>query len=201
MRKICIAIVAIVALPFISCQNSNKNPANIEEDSVMVVSDDEKSAAIVNSFFQEFQKNNDAWMKTTEGQNKLVKAFEEKMTTDVEFAKACASYNTHSHYDMGFPVRDSGTISAYDKADGEEGEIKAFDMVISIDLIKPLYNGQKEIRVKYEIISTIPSTVEEHWRPYVDNVNYCSKFNTFLKNKYDATLDLGCYIVTKNDKK
>lgn len=84
----------------------------------------------------------------------------------------------------------------FNQDDGEEGEIKAFDFVINVDLIKPLYNGQKKISVKYEIISTIPSTIEEHWRPYVEKANYCSTFDSFLKNGYEATLDLGCYIVT-----
>ena len=56
---------------------------------------------------------------------------------------------------------------------------------------------KKTISVKYEIINTIPSTIEEHWKPYIENVNYCGTIDSFLKNTYDDTLDLGCYIVTK----
>ena len=56
---------------------------------------------------------------------------------------------------------------------------------------------KKTISVKYEIINTIPSTIEEHWKPYIENVNYCGTIDSFLKNTYDGTLDLGCYIVTK----
>ena len=93
----------------------------------------------------------------------------------------------------------SESIAPYSKKNGEEGEIKAFDFIIKVKLIKPLYNGQKEISVKYEIISSIPSTVEEHWRPYVKNANYSNTFDSFLKNSYDATINLGCYIVADKE--
>ena len=189
---------AIIVLPFTACQHKgNTNPYEVtDSDSALAVAQESPSAnnALVDAFFKDFQEKNDGWTKTEAGHQKLVEAFKQKITTDIQFAKACACYDTEYEYTNS--IKASETISAYNKDDGEEGEIKAFDFVINVDLIKPLYNGQKTISVKYEIISTIPSTIEEHWRPYVEKANYCGTFDSFLKNGYEATLDLGCYIVT-----
>lgn len=205
MKKI--MIVPTMMICFISsCQSPKGNNLSVEEyqdsvpveeyqDSALVdYAELDGNQTIVNNFFKNFQEKNDGWTKTEKGHKKLVAAFKKKITTDIEFAKACASYNTSLEYDNS--IANSESISSYNKDDGEEGEIKAFDFVIDVQLIKPLYNGQKTISVKYEIISTIPSTVEEHWKPYIKNVNYCSTFDSFLKNSYDGTLNLGCYIVT-----
>lgn len=179
-----------------SCQ-SNSRTGNSSTDSVAVAEATPASVDIVNNFFTEFQQANDGWTKTEEGQDKLVKAFEEKMTSDVDFAKAVASYNTDSEYDNN--IRQDDSISSYNKDDGEEGEIKAFEFVIPVKLIKPLYNGQKEIEVSYEIISAIPSTVEEHWRPYTANANHCATFDPYFKSQRDGVLKLGSFVVIKKD--
>ena len=164
----------------------------VSNDTIMVVNEYEKT--VVSNVFEDFKEKNDGRNKQEKRKKKVVAAFKKKITTDIEFAKACASYNTALEYDNS--ITDSESISSYSRDDGEEGELKAFDFIIDVQLIKPLYNGQKTISVKYEIISTIPSTVEEHWKPYIKNVNYCSTFASFLKNSYDGTLNLGCYIVT-----
>ncbi len=201
MKKIVIVLTVLLSCIFISsCQSphGNKLQEVTHRDTVVVDSLDSLQFAtldfnpdIIDNFFKDFQEKNDGWIKTYKGHNKLVAAFKKKMTTDIEFAKACAN-NTLS----GFGVFDSESIAPYEKNDGEEGELKAFDFVIDMPLIKPLYNGQKTIKVKYEIISAIPSTVENHDEPYIKNVNYCSTFDSFLKNSYDGTLNLGCYILT-----
>ena len=193
-------LTSMLILPLVACQPNGKSDNNnlVERDSVWVNDAVGTNNELVDAFFKDFQEKNDGWTKTDAGHKKLVKAFEEKMTTDIEFEKACACYNTT--YEYSNPIKDSESISAYSKDDGEEGEIKAFDFVIDVKLIKPLYNGQKEITVKYEIISTIPSTIEEHWRPYVEKSNFCSTFDPFQKNSYNGTLDLGCFLVTYKDK-
>lgn len=119
------------------------------------------------------------------------------MTSDIEFAKAIASYSAESEHNNR--IRKDDSISPYSKEDGEEGEIKAFEFVIPVKLIKPLYNGQKEIEVSYEIISTIPSTIEEHWRPYTQNVNYCATFSPYFNTNRDGMLNLGTFVVTQKD--
>ena len=190
----------IIIFSIVACQpNGNSNSSN-ELDSVAVTPTDlsTEQVKIVDAFFQDFQEKNDGWTKTTAGHKKLAKAFKEKFVSDLEFAKACASYNTEYQY-VDNPIVISESIAPYSKKNGEEGEIKAFDFIINVKLIKPLYNGQKEISVKYEIISCIPSTVEEHWRPYVKNANYSNTFDSFLKNSYDATINLGCYIVADKE--
>lgn len=190
-------ILVLMTMILVGCQgsgqSSQKSNTPVEETA------DEVSSSMVMDFFTDFQRQNEDWAKTTQGHKKLVEAFEEKMTSDIDFAKACATYNMRSQYGSN-SLRRSESISSYDRSDGEEGEIKAFDIVVEIPLVKPLYNGQKTVSVKYEIISTIPSTIEEHWRPYVDNANYCSTFNSYLESDYDGTLNLGCFIVTKNNK-
>lgn len=202
MKKIVIVLTVLLSCIFISsCQSPHGKVTH--RDSVVVdpldsVYWDSIQVAnlgyhpdIIDNFFKDFQEKNDGWIKTEQGHKKLVAAFKKKMTTDIEFAKACAN-NTFS----GRGIVYSESIAPYKKNDGEEGELKAFDFVIDMPLIKPLYNGKKTIYVKYEIISAIPSTVEDHDEPYIKNVNYCSTFDSFLKNSYDGTLNLGCYIIT-----
>ena len=181
---------------FSSCQGSSTTGNSIT-DSLAVAETVPLSYEVVNEFFASFQQSNDGWTKTEEGHNKLKKAFEEKMTSDVEFAKAIASYETDSQYHNR--IRKDDSISSYNKEDGEEGEIKAFEFVIPVKLIKPLYNGQKEIEVSYEIISAIPSTVEEHWRPYTANANHCATFDPYFKTQRDGVLNLGSFVVIKKD--
>lgn len=200
MNKLSLLLLAIPLLGFMgSCAGSGGGGNATSADSVAIAETTPQNDELIMGFFKEFQENNDGWTKTTEGHQKLAKAFEEKMTSDAEFAKACASYNMESQYGSN-SLRRSESISSYNKEDGEEGEVKAFDVVFEIPLIKPLYNGQKTIDVKFEIISFIPSTVEEHWRPYVKNANYCSTFDPYQKNSYDGALDLGCYVIAKKDK-
>lgn len=205
MKKIIyFAILAICLVTIASCnqtQNQTGSTESLDSISVEVGEATTNNTDVVDAFFKEFQENNDGWTKTEQGHKKLADAFKKRITSDITFAKACASYNTQSQYSTDNPITTSETISPYSKKDGEEGEIKAFDFVIKVNLIKPLYNGQKEISVKYEIINMIPSTVEEHWRPYVDNANYCDVFDPFLKNSYDATLNLGCYVITNKEDK
>lgn len=154
----------------------------------------DSNQVIIDDFFIDFQEKNDGWTKTEQGHKKLVAAFKKKMTTDIEFAKACASFNS-SEYNKS--IVDLKSKGVYEKADGEEGELVAFDYVIVMPLIKPLYNGDETIFVKYEIISAIPSTVELHLIPYIENVNYCSTATPFLQNLYDdGILNLGSYILT-----
>ena len=198
MKKSLIPIFTfLLAVLLLSSCQGNSRTENASTDSVAVDEATLASVDIVNNFFTEFQKANDGWTKTEEGHAKLVKAFEEKMTSDVDFAKAIASYNTGSKYYNN--IRQDDSISSYNKDDGEEGEIKAFEFVIPVKLIKPLYNGQKEIEVSYEIISAIPSTVEEHWRPYITNANHCATFDPYFKSHRDGVLNLGSFVVIKKD--
>lgn len=195
MRKFQPLILLTLVTVLYGCHGGASSASS--NDAVNVSEIIDPSQEIVEQFFAEFQQNNEDWTKTTEGHEKLTKAFEEKMTSDIDFAKAIASYSTEFEYDKN--IRKDDSISPYSKDNGEEGEIKAFEFVIPVKLIKPLYNGQKEIEVSYEIISTIPSTVEEHWRPYTKNVNYCATFSPYFNTNRDGVLNLGSFILTKKD--
>ena len=223
MKKIMTTLTVLLSCIFISsCQSPKGNKLQVEErqDSCLVERSDSRIAGcldtlmidyldhlneygdiildsnqvIIDDFFKDFQEKNDGWTKTEQGHKKLVAAFKKKMTTDIEFAKACASFNS-SEYNKS--IVDLKSKGLYEKADGEEGELVAFDYVIVMPLIKPLYNGDETIFVKYKIINTIPSTVEVHLTPYIENVNYCSTATPFLQNLYDdGILNLGSYILT-----
>mgnify|MGYP000087528318 CR=1 FL=1 len=197
MRKSLLPLCAVATLLLISSCQGGSNAENSTADNVAVAETTASSYDVVNEFFTSFQQANDGWTKTEDGHDKLKKAFEEKMTSDVEFAKAIASYETESQY--GNRIKKDGSISSYNKEDGEEGEIKAFEFIIPVKLIKPIYNGQREIEVSYEIISAIPSTVEEHWRPYTANANHCATFDPYFKSKRDGVLNLGSFVVIKKD--
>ena len=123
MRKSLLLLCSVVTLLSISSCQGGSNGGHSTADSVAVAETTTSSYDVVNEFFTSFQQANDGWTKTEEGHDKLKKAFEEKMTTDVEFAKAIASYETESQY--GNRIRKDDSISSYNKEDGEEGEIKA----------------------------------------------------------------------------
>ena len=127
MKKIFyLFIFELLALPFVSCQQRSNNPVSSVVDSVAVEPVSMGKTEIVDAFFKDFQEKNDGWTKTEAGHKKLAEAFKKKITSDIDFAKACATYNTEYQYTDN-PITRSESISPYSKDDGEEGEIKAFD--------------------------------------------------------------------------
>ncbi|MCM1318995.1 MAG: hypothetical protein NC217_01275 [Muribaculaceae bacterium] len=194
MNKVIFRLLSLVLLGLTGCAKVNQGAT---EETVSVSDFDEHGnlrSEVIENFFREFQEENEDWLKTEEGHEQLIKAFEHEMNSNIDFAKAIASYGTE--YQNLSNIRSDESISPYSKEDGEEGEVKAFEFVIPVKLVKPLYNGQKEIDVCYEIISMIPSTVEEHWRPYVKNANFADTFSPYFKSNVDGELNLGCFVVT-----
>lgn len=147
----------------------------------------------MDSFFKDFQENYADWYETKEGQDSLRKAFEERMLNDIEFAKVAASYRTD--YDMIGSIFASESMFPYKKNDGEYGEVKAFKLGYKIPLKKPLYNGEKKIGIQYEIINLIPSTEENHKKPYIENANDVKIFSPFINKSFDDAIDLGTYFL------
>ena len=192
MPKYLISVILLITM-LCSCQGGSSSTKSLAD----CIDSMRKEQEMIDLFFTQFQEENDGWTKSIEGHEKLKKAFEDKMTSDIVFAKAIASYGTNSEYRNR--IRKHESITSYNKDNGEEGEIKAFEFVIPVELTKPLYNGQKEIEVSYEIISTIPSTIEEHWRPYVDNANYCSTFDSYFNSSRSGVLNLGSFVITRKD--
>ena len=185
----------VVASVMASCANGNKPTASVADvDSVLVTEEAEavESEAVqtnlFDKWFADFQEENPHWTRTTEGHKKLTKAFEKEMKSNLEFAKSVC-------LDKVFT---SECISSYDRKDGEHGGIWSFVFRKTVTLKNPLYNGQTEVELAYEIFSTIPAT-EPHERPYLENVNYSDKFNPYHDINYSGTLNLGSYIVTKKD--
>lgn len=137
-------------------------------------------------WFDEFQERYPHWTESTDAHKKLISEFKSKMKSDLEFAK---------DFQYG-DVVDSDCISRYDRADGEYGGIWSHVIKIKVKLLNPLYNGQDEVELVCEIISTIPAT-ENHYSPYTENANYVDTFKQYHDMDYDGTLNLGTFIVTK----
>lgn len=158
------------------------------------------SAEIVDSFLTEFQYLNPKWAKSEEGREKLAKAFCKEMTTNMRFAKACASYAQSHDSDSRFYIHYSQTISPYSKDNGEDGEIKVFPFEVSVDLEEPLNNGEKKVTLAYEIINPVPSTVENHEQPYVESVDTCVVFKkVFNYAEINSRVYVGSYLVTSKE--
>ncbi len=186
----------IFALIGTSCANGNKSAAEaVAVDSVLVEAEAEETISeavqtnLFDKWFDEFQEANPHWTRTTEGHKKLANAFKKEMTSNLEFAKSVCMDKVFT----------SDCISSYDRKDGEHGGIWSFVFRKTVTLKNPLYNGQTEVELAYEIFSTIPAT-EPHERPYLENVNYSDSFNPYHDINYSGTLNLGSYIVTKKDK-
>lgn len=178
-----------------SCTNGNRSAAEtVAVDSVLVEDEVENNVSEVvetnlfDKWFDEFQEANPHWTRTTEGHKKLINAFKKEITSNLEFAKSVCMDK----------VFISDCISSYDKEDGEHGGIWSFVFRKTVTLKNPLYNGQTEVELAYEIFSTIPAT-EPHEHPYLENVNYSDSFNPYHDINYSGTLNLGSYIVTKKD--
>lgn len=179
-----------------SCTNGNKQAAEtVDVDSVLVTEKAEEGVIEVaetnlfNKWFEEFQEANPHWTRTTEGHKKLTDAFKKEMKSNLEFAKSVCMDKVFT----------SECITSYDRKDGEHGGIWSFVFRKTVTLKNPLYNGQKEVDLAYEIFSTIPAT-EPHEHPYLANVNYSETFDPYHDINYSGTLNLGSYIVTKKDK-
>ena len=184
--------ILVLSMLLCNCQSVPNQTTSKEVEGVIIEQENiqPQHIDIVDEFFTQFQQQNEGWTKTLDGHNKFKESFTKKMTKDIAFAKSFIQQSR---------IVDSESMSSYSKENGEEGELKTFDLFFTLHLLKPLYNGQKEIELKYELFSTIPSTIENHKRPYVNNANYCATFHPFLNNQYDGTLDLGCFIITKKE--
>lgn len=178
----CILVCTMAVLCF-SCSNgSNNNATESDTDKTTMAT---KRAAF-ETWFNDFQEANPTWTRTTEGHQELVNAFKNEMISNLDFAKSiCAK-----------KVFISDCITSYDREDGEHGGIWAFVIKFPVKLKNPLYNGQDEVELACEIISTIPATAP-HDKPYVDNANYSDTFGSYHDINYSGTLNLGTYIVTK----
>lgn len=183
----------VITLIGASCTNGVK-PTVVAVDSTLVTTEmagttsEKNGPNLFDKWFEEFQEVNPHWTQTTEGHQKLTDAFKEKMTSDLEFAKSVCKCDVFT----------SECITSYERKDGEYGGIWSFVFKKTVTLKNPLYNGQKEVDLAYEIFSTIPATAS-HDRPYLENVNYSDTFNPYHDINYSGTLNLGSFIVTKKE--
>lgn len=190
MKNLLFFIIAVLMLSLATeCVDSNRS---VKDGVKKIV-----TKPTMEFFFKKFQEGYPDWYESKEGKDSLKKAFEERMLNDIEFAKVAASYRTDNN--ITGSIFASESISPYKKNDGEEGEVKAFKFKYDIPLKKPLYTGEKEIGIQYEIISLIPSTEENHKKPYITNINDCKKFDPYIESRYADAIDLGSYIIANTN--
>lgn len=228
MKKI-IFLFIILSLVFISCNNSNQNYNNESNDSIMLpngkysideinVTNEPIRMAILlehaypyyQKWFTEFEKNNPNWLNEKNGLQKFKKAFNEKMSSDIKFVKYLMLTEAKSEYEEYTENKPKILLSeSLCKATVEDkiGEMKVFLMYITVKLSKPMYNGQDEIDIYYEIVNFIPSTEKNHQipytgDPYVNNVDTCiiADGKPYFHNRNVSGKIIGTYFVGNKKK-
>ena len=210
-----ILFVACFAIVISSCHSSNKDNEDVqnnESEEIAAVAETEKVISEETrpnapktysdnngdlicevqclpkfyEWFDAFQERNPHWTRSKECHNKLISEFKKKMLSDLDFAK---------EFEYGYAIT-SECISSYERPNGEYGGIWAHVIRINVKLLNPLYNGQDEVELICEIISTIPAK-ENHISPYTTNANYVNTFDQYHDMDYDGALNLGTFIITK----
>lgn len=199
MKKIILCFVVFVLCLFTSCNNQSSNSIN-DRDSVSVLLNSE--CDYYQNWFTKFENENPNWIESKDGMNILKKSFNNQITSDNKFAYSLIS--NPSYYIEGHPhVLISESISkATIESKNLVGELKVFLMTIEVKLNKPLYNGQKDITLYYEITNFIPSTIEDHDIPYSENINTCIKNKSiYFNDRQCSDKILGSYYIGISDNK
>lgn len=173
---------------------------SIEEDSVISNVEEEESpdAKIVNKFFRNFLFMNDGCLNTKKGVIRLAKAFRKEMKNNIEFAKACARYNTKDENDNS--IKNHAVMDSYYTDEGDEGDMWIYEFEYDINLIKPLDDGREKITIRYYITTPVPNIAKETWHPYLAYANFCGTRETDVNfDKSNNTLDLGNFFIGKKD--
>ena len=224
-----IFLFIILSLVFVGCNNPNQNYDNESNDSIILPNDkcsiDEINITETNNeiailledaypyyqnWFTQFENNNPNWLENKNGIEILRKAFNEKMSSDIRFVKYLMLTEKKSEYEKYTENKPeillSESIGKFTHGD-EIGEMKVFLMYITVKLTKPLYNGQDEINIYYEIVNFIPSTEKNHripytGDPYVNNVDTCiiSNGDPYFNDRNVSKKIIGIYLVGNKKK-
>ena len=165
---------------------------------------------MLQKFMDDFTENNPYWWCTPDGEEKLKKAFEEKMTSDIEFARTASRgikdtpflSRTNRH------VRNNFFIGDYTRKDEngkviEYGERRTFILITGIRMKECLSNGDKIIYITYSVTTDIPAKYAKRYKIYVDNVNTCTvdKKHTYEPLRYRSryTVHIGDFILSNEE--
>lgn len=165
---------------------------------------------MLQKFMNDFTENNPYWWSTPDGEEKLKKAFEEKMTSDIEFART-ASRGIKDTPFLSRPnrhVRNDFFINDYTHKDEngkviEYGERRTFILITGIRLKERLSNGDKIMYITYSVTTDIPAKYNKRYKIYVDNVNTCTvdKKHTYEVLRYRSryTVHIGDFILSNKE--
>ena len=203
MKKFFILFIAVFALcSFTSCNYQSNNQPNDNADSISVVSSLEYD--YYQNWFTNFEKENPNWIESKNGMKLLKQSFDNKITSDNKFAHSLISNSLRYIYSEHRPniLTSESITKATIKSKNLVGELKAFLMAIDVELNEPMYNGQKNITLYYEIINFIPSTVEDHEIPYCENINtYIKNKSIYFNDRQCSDKIIGSYYIGISDNK
>lgn len=203
MKKFFILFIVVFTLcSFTSCNYQSNNQSNDNADSISVVSSLEYD--YYQNWFTNFEKENPNWFESKDGMKLLKQSFDSKITSDNKFAHSLISNSLRYTYSEHTPniLTSESIAKATIKSKNLVGELKAFLMSIDVELNEPMYNGQKNITLYYEIINFIPSTVEDHEIPYCENINtYIKNKSIYFNDRQCSNKIIGSYYIGISDNK
>ena len=204
--------IAIIALAMFSilftaaCNNSTKsyesqtNYVQVEDSALVSTNGITKNDSLtLQHWFNDYQRKNPDWLKEKDGMKKLRKSFEEKMTSNINFAIE-TSYDFSYLYENGCQriFYNTSMAAVFDENYNEDGELKSFKFKVTLDLLKPMYNGKRTIDFTYEIFNVIPASIENHEEPYLKKINHCQIIDPYLTSGNDNSL--GSFIISYKKK-
>lgn len=189
-----IALVSVVSmLNFTSCNQISK--AEINKDSIRIANLDYN---YYQSWFTDFENKNPNWINDKNSFQILKDSFNNKMFNDLDFVRSVL--NDASNYSSSIyspTVMKSESIGKYNnEKTGEYGEAKVFLMLLEFKLQNPMYNGDTEYSLWFEVINMIPSSEECHYKPYISNIDTCIQSKSLYFNNLNCSDEIvGSFIV------
>ena len=203
MKKVFLSLVMVMVsiLSFVSCQ---PQPQIINEV---------KPGAeyIQNHLVDEFEQNNPAWFNSKEGPQLLKEKFDSLMLNDSIFYISAIMDDWYYGYDdnynrkeLNVDVQLHETLGKYtNDSINDFGEVAAFVMSIKFKLSQQMYDGKDEYEFMYEVINKIPSTADDHMKPYIEDIDTCVKTNDgpkYFINRYYSDEIISAFIISSKAK-
>lgn len=187
-----LCLVSIVC--FIGCQTKTEQPKEAEKYYLT------QPKRVYQDWFKKFEKDFPDWLETESGFDTLKVKFQNEMISNQDFRRALM--NAAESYELDIHFRKpqillSESMGKYkDTVKNESGEMKIFLMYAKVDLKKPMFNGEKDFDLYYEILSSIPSTEKEHEKPYLEYSDTCILAkDIYYNNRKCSPKILGSFII------
>lgn len=193
-KSILLATIIVYAICFNAC---NYKTDISKEDEKYYLTEPKR---VYQGWFDDFQKKHPNFMDEKNGFDTLKISFQNEMISNPDFYKSLMNAFSPIELDILWEkphTLTSATLGKYeDSTKNEIGESKVFLIYAKVKLLEPMYNGQDEIDLYYEITSCIPSTEKNHDKPYIANSDTCilAKSIYFNDRKCSSKI-LGSFII------